>query len=54
MKEGIRELVLSYGADLCGFANINQFDKAPSGFHPKDLFPDCSSVISFAVRILGQ
>jgi epoxyqueuosine reductase QueG len=51
MKAEIRELVLSQGADLCGFANIDRFDKAPSGFHPRDLFHDCSSVISFAVGL---
>ncbi len=31
MKEQIRELILSFGADVCGFANIDRFDNAPSG-----------------------
>ena len=29
MKEEIREIILSYGADLCGFANIDRFQDAP-------------------------
>lgn len=51
MKEQIREIVLSYGADLCGFANIDRFDKAPLGFKPNDIYPDCKSVISFAIAL---
>ncbi|QOX63742.1 epoxyqueuosine reductase [Anoxybacterium hadale] len=51
MKEKIRELVLSHGADLCCFANIDRFDKAPKGFHPRDIFSECLSVISFAVGL---
>lgn len=47
MKERIRQIVLSLGADACGFANIESFSKAPSGFHPKDTFEGCRSVIVF-------
>jgi epoxyqueuosine reductase QueG len=51
MKETIRKLVTSLGADLCGFANIDRFADAPEGFSPKDIFADCKSVISFAVAL---
>ena len=51
MKEQIREIVLSYGADLCGFAGIDRFDNAPSGFSPADIYQDCKSVISFGVAL---
>lgn len=51
MKEQIKEFVLSYGADLCGFANIDRFQDAPSGFRPTDILPDCKSVISFAIAL---
>lgn len=37
MKEQIREIVLSYGADLCGFADIDRFSNAPDGFHPANI-----------------
>lgn len=51
VKEQIREIVLSYGADLCGFANIDRFDNAPSGFKPTDIYCNCKSVISYAVAL---
>jgi len=51
MKEQIREIVLSYGADLCGFADIDRLSNAPDGFHPANIFPDCKSVISFAMAL---
>lgn len=49
MKEQIRKIVLSYGADLCGFANIDRFDNAPYGYKPSDIYADCKSVVSFAI-----
>ncbi|KPU44320.1 epoxyqueuosine reductase [Oxobacter pfennigii] len=51
MKEKIREFILSYGADLCGFANIDRFNEAPAGFKPTDILPDCKTVISFALAL---
>jgi hypothetical protein len=47
MKERIRNLILSLGADVCGFARIDRFADAPVGYKPTDIFPDCRSVISF-------
>ena len=46
----IKEIALSLGADLCGVASVNRFEEAPEGFHPRDVFPACQSVISFALR----
>lgn len=51
MKEQIREMVLSCGADLCGIANIDRFDDFPTGFKPTDIDCECKSVISFAVAL---
>ena len=51
MKEHIREIVLSYGADLCGFANIDRFDNVPYGYRPSDIYADCKSVVAFAVAL---
>jgi epoxyqueuosine reductase QueG len=51
MKEQIRELFLSNGADLCGFAGIERFSNAPLGFSPVDIYPECKSVIAFAVAL---
>lgn len=51
VKEQIRKLILDLGADICGFSNIDRFDKAPAGFHPKDIFPTCRSVIVFGAAL---
>jgi epoxyqueuosine reductase QueG len=51
MKEKIRELIKSLGADVCGFAHIERFDNAPSEFNPMDIFQDCKSVISFGIAL---
>lgn len=51
MKEQIREIFLRLGADICGIANIDRFSNAPQGFHPKDIYADCKSVIVFAMAI---
>ncbi len=51
MKSQIKELVLGFGADVCGIANIDRFSEAPSGFHPQDIFPGCKSVIVFGIAL---
>ena len=51
MKEHIRELVSSCGADLCGFANIDRFHHVPCGYKPSDIYADCKSVVAFAVAL---
>lgn len=38
---------LKLGADLCKIAPVSRFKNAPPGFHPRDIYPDCSSVIVF-------
>ncbi|MFH1513819.1 MAG: epoxyqueuosine reductase [Bacillota bacterium] len=45
MKETIRELALSLGADVCGFAAIDRFADTPEGFSPLDLYAGCKTVI---------
>lgn len=51
MKEKIRDCILKLGADVCGFASIDRFLNAPKGFHPKDIFDECKTVIVFAVAL---
>lgn len=51
MKESIREIILSLGADVCGVTNIDRFTDAPQGFSPKDIFKDCKSVIVFGIAL---
>ncbi|MDU2065626.1 MAG: hypothetical protein E6713_12435 [Sporomusaceae bacterium] len=47
----IKEHMEKLGADLCQIAAVERFTKAPSGFHPDDIFPGCQSVVVFAVAI---
>lgn len=51
MKEKIKEIMMKLGADVCGVANIDRFENTPAGFHPKDIYKDCKSVVVFAKRI---
>lgn len=50
-QEIIRNLILSLGADVCGFANISRFKDAPYGFNPTDIYQGCKSVISFGIAL---
>jgi epoxyqueuosine reductase QueG len=51
VERKIKELVLNLGADVCGIANIERFFEAPAGFHPRDIFPACKSVIMFGIAL---
>jgi epoxyqueuosine reductase QueG len=51
MKEEIREKVLSFGADVCGFTGIERFSEAPGGFHPRDIFPECKSIVAIGIAL---
>ncbi len=46
----VKELARQLGADLCGIAPVSRFDRAPKGFHPRDLFPQTQSVLAVAKR----
>jgi len=43
----IKELVYSYGADVCGVANIERFEHAPIGINPLDIYSETKSVIVY-------
>jgi epoxyqueuosine reductase len=45
--EEIRSIATGLGADKCGIAAAERFDMAPSGFHPRDLYGKCRSVVVF-------
>ncbi len=51
MKEEIRNAILGFGADLCGFAAAERFTEAPKGFQPQDIFPGCQTVIVIAMAL---
>lgn len=48
MKDRIKKAIEKLGADICGIANVDRFENAPSGFHPTDIYKNCKSVIVFA------
>lgn len=50
-KEYLRKIIIDYGAQVCGFADIQRFEDAPSGFHPCDIYSDCKSVVAFGVSL---
>lgn len=51
MENQIKEFILKLGADVCGIANVDRFSEAPAGFHPRDIFPDCKSVVVFGIAL---
>jgi len=47
----IKKHALTLGAEKCGIASVDRFDKAPEGFHPIDIFSKCKSVIVFLIQM---
>lgn len=47
----VKEAALAAGAGDVGIANIERFAGAPRGMHPKNIFPDCKSVITIVQPI---
>lgn len=50
----VKSLARECGADLCGIASVERFHDTPPGFHPKDIFTDCQSVIVLAKAALAS
>ncbi len=51
MKEKIKKIFRDRGVTLCGFAAADSFNEAPRGFHPRDIFKECKSVIAYALPL---
>lgn len=47
----IKEMAYSFGAEVCGVANIERFESAQKGFHPLDIYSEAKSVIVFGKQI---
>jgi epoxyqueuosine reductase len=41
----VKEKALQLGANACGIASVDRFEQAPEGFHPRDIFSSCNSVV---------
>lgn len=50
LKSRLKERIRAMGGDL-GVGNIERFADAPQMMHPKNIFPDCKSVISIVAPI---
>lgn len=50
-KSEVKSRIIGLGADLCGVANIRDFDDAPAGFSPADIFAPCKSVLVFGIAM---
>ena len=48
VTEKAKQILFNLGADLCGVASIDRFYDAPEGFHPRDVMPQCKSVVAIA------
>ena len=51
MKSRIKEIMMDLGASACGIASADAFEGAPKGFHPRDIFAACESVVVFALAL---
>ncbi len=48
----VKKIATELGVDLCGIAPVDRFEDAPEGFHPRDVLPECQSVIVLACQFL--
>lgn len=49
--EEIKSIAIGFGADQCGIAGVERFDKAPKGFHPRDVYSACKSIVVFLKKM---
>lgn len=46
----IKERLSQKGAVISGIAPAERFAKAPRGFHPQDILPECKSIVVFGLQ----
>lgn len=51
-SEKIKKNIYNLGADVCGISSVERFEKAPEGYHPKDILADACSVIVVGKQFL--
>ncbi len=49
--EIVKRQVLAYGADVVGIGNIARWSNAPTQMDPKQIMPECKSIIAMAFRV---
>jgi epoxyqueuosine reductase QueG len=53
-RDKIKEIAFETGADLFGLADVNRFEDAPKGFHPRDIYSKTETVIAFAIKLPSE
>jgi epoxyqueuosine reductase QueG len=52
-SSAIKKTAAELGFDLCGIAPAERFEAAPRGYHPREIYPKCRSVIVYAKQMPG-
>ncbi len=52
LTEDVKLLARRLGAKLVGIAEVDRFEGAPKGFHPREILPEATSVVVIAVPLL--
>ncbi len=50
--EAVKKQALALGADSVGIGNIDRWENAPTQMDPKQIMPECKSVITMAFRVM--
>ena len=50
-SDDIKIIATGFGAEAVGIANIERFAESPEGFHPRDIYKDCKSVVVFLISM---
>jgi epoxyqueuosine reductase QueG len=48
----VKRIAEELGMDLCGVASVDRFEEAPRGYHPRDVLPQCKSVVVIGRKFL--
>ena len=54
MNNDVKQIIYSYGADVCGIADIERFAAAPPGFSPSDLLETVNLSLYLDARFPGE
>ena len=54
ITNAVVEWLKTNGASLVGISDVERFDGAPRGHHPRDFLPEAKSVATFGVALLHR
>jgi len=53
-SDEIKNLAISFGAEAVGIADVKRFNESPKGFHPRDIYKECESVLVYLKSMPSQ